>query len=92
MLFDLEDLLGTGVSGLSVDNQESMEALKNACGDRVAISGNVLPVEVVRDGSPEDVMSAVRECIRQSGDSPRGFLLSPGLNAAMIRCRRKEYR
>nr|WP_315098301.1 uroporphyrinogen decarboxylase family protein [uncultured Fretibacterium sp.] len=73
-----EDLLETGVSGLSVDNQESMEALKNACGDRVAISGNVPPVEVVRDGSPEDVMSAVRECIRQSGDSPRGFLLSPG--------------
>ncbi|WP_286151949.1 uroporphyrinogen decarboxylase family protein [Sporofaciens musculi] len=73
-----EEVVEAKVSGFWVDNCESLKELKEAFGDRVAISGNVIPVEVLRDGTPEEIAENVRFCIEQAGDNPCGYNLCPG--------------
>lgn len=73
-----EDIAQMGFSSFRVDNCESLTALKAAVGDRMAISGNIPPVEVLRRGSMDDVMDAARRCIAEGADSPRGFTLAGG--------------
>lgn len=67
-----------GISSFSVDNIENLEELKNVLGDKMPIVGNVPPVEVMSQGSPEDVVESVKECIRKGADSPEGYILSTG--------------
>ena len=51
---------------------------KGYVGDKLPIVGNVDPVEVMMLGSIEDVYKAVRCCIEDAYDSPKGYLLSTG--------------
>lgn len=73
-----EDIMDTGIIAFSVDNCERMEDLKRVCGSRIGIIGNIPPVEILRNGSLQDVKDSVIDCILQGGDSPNGFTLSPG--------------
>ena len=73
-----EDLLDVGVTSFSVDNCEDLTQLKQAMGDRAAISGNVPPVEVMRDGSIDDVIHSVQQCLCKASDSPMGYTLDVG--------------
>ena len=73
-----EDVLECGISGFWVDNCESLEALKQFAGDKIGISGNVSPVDILRDGTPESIAQEVRRCIREASDSPNGYTLCPG--------------
>jgi len=77
------DMAETGVSSISVDNQVDLESIKNAIGDRVALKGNVDPVAVMLHGTPDEVRRAGRNCIKQAGDSPGGFVLSSGCTLAL---------
>ncbi len=72
------EVVDAGVSSFWVDNCESLKELKEAYGNRVAISGNVVPVEVLRDGTPEEIAENVRFCIGQAADNPCGYNLCPG--------------
>lgn len=72
------DILETGVSSFSVDNCESLMELKAKCGDKICISGNIPPVDVLRYGTKEAVEASVKDCLIQGGNSPKGFILSPG--------------
>ena len=47
-------------------------------GDRMSIQGNVPPVEVMRFGTPYDVLRSAKECIRKGYDSPAGYVLTSG--------------
>lgn len=67
-----------GVSMWSIDNIEDLEEAKNAIGDMVPICGNVPPVEVLKDGSIDDVIESVKECLRKGSDSPKGYVLYSG--------------
>lgn len=73
-----KEVAETGISGFWADNCENLEELKKAHGDRIAISGNLPPVEVLRDGTPEDIAENVKKCIAQAGDNPCGYNLCPG--------------
>jgi len=73
-----EDLRDTGIGAFSLDNVESLEEAKAVLGGRMGIQGNVPPVEVMKLGTPHDVLRAARECIRQGWDSPNGFTLTSG--------------
>lgn len=73
-----EEVVNAGVSGFWVDNCESLKELKESYGNRVAISGNVVPVEVLRDGTAEEIAENVRSCIEQAADNPCGYNLCPG--------------
>jgi uroporphyrinogen decarboxylase len=73
-----KDVVESGVSGFWIDNCESMKELKESFGDRVAISGNVVPVEVLRDGTFEEIRQNVKHCIQEAADNPSGYNLCPG--------------
>lgn len=73
-----EDLVNLGISSFSIDNCENIEELKTLYGDRVAVPGNVAPVDALRFGTPADVESAVKRCIEQAGDAPLGFRVNAG--------------
>ena len=73
-----DSIVETGISGFWVDNYEDLEVLKNKIGDKVAISGNVTPVDVFRNGTPELIEKEIYNCIKKASDSPNGFPLCPG--------------
>jgi len=73
-----EDLRDTGIGAFSLDNVESLEEAKAVLGGKMGIQGNVPPVEVMKLGTPHDVLRSARDCIRQGWDSPNGFTLTSG--------------
>lgn len=72
------EVVDAGVSSFWVDNCESLKELKEAYGDRIAISGNVVPVDVLRNGTAEDIEENVKACIAEAADNPCGYNLCPG--------------
>lgn len=72
------DIRSMDVSTFSVDNCEDLEEVKVALGDVMAISGNVPPVDIMRNGTVEDVIQETKRCIEKAADSPKGFVLAAG--------------
>jgi len=68
----------SGADCLSIDNDADLAAAKGAVGERVRLMGNVPPVAVMYEGGPAAVRQAVRTCVRQAGDSPRGLVVATG--------------
>ena len=60
-----------------------MQGAKEVLGSHMCIQGNVPPVEVMRMGTPQDVLRSARECIRKAYDSPKGFVLTSGCRMPM---------
>jgi uroporphyrinogen decarboxylase len=77
------DAVGAGISNFSIDNVEDLEEAKKIMGDRVVITGNVPPVDVVYLGTKEQIFESVEESIRKDHDSPKGFILSTGCQIPM---------
>ena len=73
-----QEVVDSGISGFWVDDRESLRDLKERFGDRIAISGNVPPVDVLRNGTHDEIAASVRDCILQAADNPKGFTLCPG--------------
>lgn len=73
-----EDLVEIGVTFFSVDNCEDLGELKQVMGGRTQISGNVPPVDVMRDGTIDDVIRSVQQCLCRASDSPMGYTLAVG--------------
>jgi len=78
-----EDIVDAGISNFSIDNAEDLEEAKQVMGDRVIITGNVPPVDVVYAGKREAIFSSVKECIRKGHDSKKGYILSTGCQIPM---------
>ena len=66
------------VASFSVDNCESLAEARERLGDRFALVGNVAPVDVMLLGTPEEVVEACKDCIRQGAESPMGYNLGTG--------------
>ncbi len=47
-------------------------------GDRVRLMGNVRPSEVMLEGDPAAVRTAVRDCVHKAHDNPRGYIVASG--------------
>lgn len=73
-----QDLAELGFTSFSIDNCEDMEELKNSVGTKMAISGNVPPVDVMLKGSADDVIQSVRQCLLKASDNPKGYTLDVG--------------
>ncbi len=73
-----QDYLEMGFVSFMPDGFEDLEALKKTVGHRMAISGNVPPVDVMVNGSIDDVIEAVKACLIQGSDSPCGYTLAVG--------------
>ncbi|MCB5560562.1 uroporphyrinogen decarboxylase family protein [Anaerosalibacter bizertensis] len=78
-----EDVINAGISNFSIDNVEDLEEAKKVMGDKVIITGNVPPVDVVYKGTKEDIFKSVKECIRKGHDSKKGYILSTGCQIPM---------
>lgn len=73
-----ECLKETGIGTFGLDNVEDLEEAKRVLGPNMCIQGNVPPVDVMKNGTPHDVLRYARECIRKGYDSPNGFVLTSG--------------
>ncbi len=73
-----ENIKKMNLSGFSVDNCEDLSEAKRVFGESMMIIGNVPPVDVMKEGSIDDVINACRECIEKAGDSKCGYQLSTG--------------
>ncbi|MHB9948184.1 methylcobamide--CoM methyltransferase [Clostridium botulinum] len=78
-----EDVVNAGISNFSIDNAEDLEEAKNIMGDRVVITGNVPPVDIVYRGNKEAIFKSVKECIKKGHDSKKGYILSTGCQIPM---------
>ena len=72
------DIADAGFTSFSVDNVERISEVAAAIGDRVAVIGNVPPVEVLLKGTGDDVFAASRQCIAEGKGSPKGYALGSG--------------
>lgn len=73
-----EDLKELEISSFSVDNCEDLGEVCEVLGDTFPILGNVPPVEVLRQGTIDDVIESVKDCIRKGATSPKGYILATG--------------
>jgi uroporphyrinogen decarboxylase len=73
-----EDMASAGVDTISIDNDADLSAAKRLVGDRVGLMGNVKPSEVMLLGTPGDVRRAVRECVANAYDNPKGYIVASG--------------
>ena len=73
-----EFLNETGIGCFGLDNVEDIEEAKEILGPHMSIQGNVPPVEVMRLGTPYDVLRSAKECIRKGFDAPNGYTLTSG--------------
>lgn len=73
-----KEMVETGISGLSLDNEDDIGELRAGFGDKVTIIGNVDPVSIIKYGSKNDIYGAVEECCKKSIGSPMGFVLASG--------------
>ncbi|MBQ7895531.1 MAG: uroporphyrinogen decarboxylase [Oscillospiraceae bacterium] len=72
------DYMEMGFISFMPDGFEDLEQLKKDVGHRMAISGNVPPVEVMVNGSIDDVIESVKTCLIKGSDSPCGYTLAIG--------------
>lgn len=72
------DLMEIGICNFSLDNCEDLEEAKAVMGEKVFLSGNVPPVDVMRLGTIDMVIEAVKTAIMKGSDSPSGYMLMTG--------------
>lgn len=73
-----KDIVEIGVKSFSVDDRENIEDVKECIGDKVLIVGNVPPVNIMRNGTIDDVIGEVKRQLKLAADSPMGYIISPG--------------
>ncbi|MDR1388716.1 MAG: uroporphyrinogen decarboxylase family protein [Treponema sp.] len=73
----LDLLADAGAKFVSVDYKVSLKKARAAFDGKVAFGGNMNPVKVMQQSSPEEVALACAQCINDAGDGA-GFILMPG--------------
>lgn len=71
-------MVDSGADTISIDNAADLEAAKTAVGARVRLMGNVSPSEIMLEGTPQQVRRAVRRCVLQAYDNPKGYIVASG--------------
>lgn len=78
-----DDIASLKFSVFSIDNVMDLELAKREIGDKIAIMGNVDPVDVILRGDKEKIFDAVEKCINQGKNTPKGYYLSPGCSLSL---------
>ena len=73
----LEQMPDTGADCLSFDHAVNPAKAKEVAGKKIAIMGNVDPVEIMMMGNPEIITKACYDVIDAAGQDS-GFILAPG--------------
>ena len=77
-----EELAQLDIYDFSIDDCEDLEHAKNLIGDRLMIAGNVPPINILKNGSIDDVYNHCKQSIIKCGDSPKGYMLFAGCDVA----------
>lgn len=73
-----EDLKDFDIEFFSVDNCHDLEECKIAIEDKLGLMGNLPPVDVMKNGTIDDVIDAVKVCIKKGADAKNGYILATG--------------
>jgi len=77
----IEDMCGTGVQCISLDAPVTLEKIAPRVPPGIIISGNIDPVEVMVEGTPDTVRSAARELMEKMRPYPN-YVVSTGCDLA----------
>lgn len=75
-------LTDLGVNMFNFSHLTPIPELRKVVEDKVVIMGNISPLDIMVNGSGEEVYTAARNCIEQNAGNPR-FLLSAGGGVSM---------
>lgn len=73
----LESLVETGFHILNFSHQLDIGEVWEKVGDRICLMGNIPPLEVLVQGTPEEVKAIAAQCLQKTGGG-RGLILSAG--------------
>lgn len=73
----LDLIADAGVKGFFLDHRVDLAKALETVRGRMCIGGNVAPVDVLAQGTVEDVVQASRACLEAAGDGG-GYVLTPG--------------
>ena len=63
------------VANFSVDNMEDLAAARDIMGPHFGLMGNVAPVDVMLNGSIDDVIETCKQCIIKGSEAENGYAL-----------------
>lgn len=66
------------ISSISIDNIESLAEFVEEMGDKFALVGNVNPVSVIKNGTPQLIQEEVKRCIETAALNPSGYIVGSG--------------
>lgn len=69
---------------LSLDNIIDLERAVEELGESIPIAGNVDPVEIVMNGTKEEITQAVWKCMDIGGKAEKGYTLATGCDVPEI--------
>ncbi len=78
----IEEVGESGVDCVSLDSNVDLGYAKEILGRKMCIAGNVDPINVMANGSHEDVINASKRCIELAA-SEGGFILMPGCDLSL---------
>ena len=64
----LPGIADLGVDVLDVDHMVDIGAVREAVGEQVAIAGNMDPVSIIRNGTPEEIRNAIANAYAEAGN------------------------
>ena len=73
-----DDMLNLKVASFSVDNMEDLSAARDKMGPVFGLVGNVAPVDVMLNGSIDDVIETCKQCIIKGSEAENGYTLGTG--------------
>ena len=78
-----QEIADSGVSSFWMDNCESLKDFRDQFGGQVALTGNISPVDILKNGAPEEIETEIIRAIGEAGDNPMGYTLCPGCTTPM---------
>lgn len=74
----LDLIASTGIDGFSLDQKVDLAVASQKVGDKLTLLGNVDPIRVFLQGTPEMMDEAVKNCYAKAYQNPKGFMLRSG--------------
>jgi uroporphyrinogen decarboxylase len=73
-----DEMLKLKVSSFSVDNMENLADARDKMGPVFGLVGNVAPVDVMLNGTIDDVIETCKQCIINGSEAENGYTLGTG--------------
>lgn len=72
------DLLDLDLGYFSLGNTEDLKAGAKILGEKFILVGNVDPIKILRDGSQDEIIEAVKTCLDFGSEAKMGYIIAPG--------------